>query len=277
MDVSTESPLNGYLSAGDLITKLDGKHIHTSKEWMETVYSLDKQKFETTKHYISNKGYCIPNLVIAESKNAEIVDNQFKCPNDLTLFTTISCLDSSAIKNGSDHQQIREHIYCFPAKGVLGEKKCGEGWDNNVKNDGSCLCTEVKIVFRFVNIKCKRNESENFKTCTFFLLTQDESCSTPIHMSGVAWVEIEFSRPCLSSNISGSEENMCGGTFVFIGDIMLMSGSIWLTEYKPRWLYVVEYIPVVVEKLLVNSFHVSLMLALLNSLPVCVFMSTNVG
>ncbi|GJW09004.1 membrane-bound transcription factor site-2 protease homolog isoform X1, partial [Tanacetum coccineum] len=242
LDVSAESPLYNYLSPGDLITKLDGKHIHTSKEWMETAYLLDKQLYQTKDNYISNKGYCVPNLVIAESKNVEIVDNEFICPDELTLFTTISCVDSNTIRdgssNGTDHQLTRENVYCFPAKGVLGEKKCGDGWDNIVKNNSTCLCTE------------------------------DESCVTPIHPPRVAWVEITFSRPCSSYNSSGLEENRCGGTFVFIGDMMLMARSIWLTEYQPRWLYGVAYIPVVVEKLLVNSLHVSLMLALLNSLPV---------
>ncbi|XP_024989341.1 uncharacterized protein LOC112523871 [Cynara cardunculus var. scolymus] len=114
----------------------------------------------------------------------------------------------------------------------------------------------------------------------FFLLTQDESCSTPIHMPGLAWAEITFSRPyspeCQrvgnkmhsSYNNSGSGENSCSGTFVFIGDMMSMARSIWLTEYQSRWLYGVAYIPAVVEKMLVNTFHVSLMLVVLNSLPV---------
>ncbi|KAI7738236.1 hypothetical protein M8C21_009767 [Ambrosia artemisiifolia] len=254
LDVSAESPLYGYLSPGYLITNLDGNHIRTSEEWMETVYLLDKQIFRNTNHYISNKGYCVPNLAIAESKNAEIVDNQFKCPNDLTLFTTISCVDSSTVNdissNGTVHQLMMENVYCFPAKGVLGEKKCGNGWNSAVKNDTNCLCTE------------------------------DESCSTPIHMPGVSWVEITFSRPyssdCTQSgneigssyNKSWSEESKCGGSFVFIGDMMSMSRSIWLTEYQPRWPYGFAYFPDLVEKLLVNSFHVSLMLALLNSLPV---------
>ncbi|KAK1412720.1 hypothetical protein QVD17_34190 [Tagetes erecta] len=254
LDVSADSPLYGYLSPGYLITKLDGNHIHTNKEWMEMTYLLDKQIFRTTNHYISNKGYCVPNLVIAQSKNAEFIDNQFKCPNDLTLFTTISCADSSTVSdissNESDLQLAMENIYCFPAKGVLGEKKCGNGWNNVVKNDTSCSCTE------------------------------DESCSTPIHIPGVSWVEITFSRPYSSEctqarnemgsgyNKSWSEDSKCGGSFVFIGDMMSMSRSIWLTEYQPRWLYVFAYFPDLVEKLLVNSFHVSLMLALLNSLPV---------
>nr|GEV25175.1 membrane-bound transcription factor site-2 protease homolog isoform X3 [Tanacetum cinerariifolium] len=183
LDVSAESPLYNYLSPGDLITKLDGKHIRTSKEWMETAYLLDKQLFQTKDKYISNKGYCVPNLVIAESKNVEIVDNEFKCPDELTLFTTISCVDSNTIhdgsSNGTDHKLTRENVYCFPAKGVLGEKKCGDGWDNIMKNNSNCLCVE------------------------------DESCVTPVHPPGVAWVEITFSRPCSNYNSSGLEENRC--------------------------------------------------------------------
>nr|XP_043633829.1 membrane-bound transcription factor site-2 protease homolog [Erigeron canadensis] len=241
LDVSRESPLYNYLAPGDLITKLDGKRVRNSREWMDTAYLLDKQIFQTTNHYVSNKGYCVPNLEIAETKNPEIVDNEFKCPNELTLFTTIPCDRSSTMNdsssNASDHQLTREHVYCFPAKGVLGEKKCGDRWDDIVKDNSTCLCTE------------------------------NESCSTPIYMPGVAWVEITFSRPCSSYNDSGSEENRCGGTFVFIGDMMSMARSIWLTGYLPRWSYIGALIPVVVEKLLVNSFHVSLMLALLNSLP----------
>ncbi|XP_071735509.1 membrane-bound transcription factor site-2 protease homolog [Rutidosis leptorrhynchoides] len=241
LDVSAESPLYNYLYPGDLITKLDGKHISTSNEWMETLHLLDKQIFQMTNYYISNKGYCVPNLMIAESRNAEIVDDQFKCPNELTLFTTISCMDLSRTNDSSNgsNQLTRENVYCFPAKGVLGEKKCGDGWDNTVNNYTNCLCTD-----------------------------EDESCMTPIHTPDVSWVEISFSRRCSSYNSSGSEENRCGGTFVFMGDMMLMAHSIRLTEYKPRLLFGLGYVPVVVEKLLINTFHVSLMLALLNSLPV---------
>ncbi|XP_023739744.1 membrane-bound transcription factor site-2 protease homolog [Lactuca sativa] len=224
LDVSRKSPLYGHLSPGDIITMLDGAHVHTTKEWMDISYFLEKQKSQT------NKGYCVPNLEIAGSKNPEIMDNKFICPNDLTLFTTISC---NSRTNETDHQQTKEHIYCFPAKGVLGEKKCGDGWGNLVKDDGNCLCTD------------------------------DESCSSPIHMTGVTWVEITFSR-----HECENKENKCGGSFVFVGDIISMARSIRVTNYQSRWFYGVVCVPVVVEKLLVNIFHVSLMLALLNSLPV---------
>ncbi|XP_076895136.1 membrane-bound transcription factor site-2 protease homolog [Bidens hawaiensis] len=245
LGVSADSALYGYLSPGYLITKLDDNRVHTTKEWMDTVTLLDKQMLQTTNY----KGYCVPNLAIAESKIAEFVDNRFKCPSDLTLFTTISCIDSRTVndinRNAIDNQLMMDSVYCFPANGMLGERKCGNGWNNIVKNDTDCLCT------------------------------QDESCATPIHMPGVTWVEITFSKPYSSECAqtgdeigSSYNESLCGGSFVFIGDIMSMSRSIWLTEYRPRWWYGFAYVPDLVEKLLVNSFHVSLMLALLNSLPV---------
>lgn len=56
-----------------------------SRDWMEISYFLYKQKSKT------NKGHFSPNLAIAWRKNAKIVDDKFTCPNDLTLFTTISC------------------------------------------------------------------------------------------------------------------------------------------------------------------------------------------
>ncbi|GKA67425.1 reverse transcriptase domain-containing protein [Tanacetum coccineum] len=67
LDVSAESPLYNYLSPG--------KPIRTSKEWMETAYLLDKQLSQTKDNYISNKGYCVPNLVIAseDAEKAKIV------------------------------------------------------------------------------------------------------------------------------------------------------------------------------------------------------------
>lgn len=83
-------------------------------------------------------------------------------------------------------------------------------------------------------------------------------------MTGVTWVEITFSR-----HECGNKENKCGGSFVFVGDIISMARSIRVTNYQSCWFYGVVCVPVVVEKLLVNIFHVSLMLALLNSLPVC--------
>lgn len=100
-------------------------------------------------------------------------------------------------------------------------------------------------------------------------------------MPGSIWIEIAFYSPyspeCLklgrksvadfrSSKFVGSN---CGGTFVFVGDIISMASSVHLSAYQPRWASKVGiYLPNVLEKLLMCTFHVSLTLALLNSLPV---------
>lgn len=100
-------------------------------------------------------------------------------------------------------------------------------------------------------------------------------------MPGLTWSEIKYARPvslkCVqlmresisSVNSSKFEELDCGGTFVYIGDVFSMANSVRLTSYQPRWsIPFGAYLPDVLEKLLKFTFHVSLTLALLNSLPV---------
>ncbi|XP_057511440.1 membrane-bound transcription factor site-2 protease homolog isoform X3 [Actinidia eriantha] len=109
----------------------------------------------------------------------------------------------------------------------------------------------------------------------------DQSCLNPVQTPGLTWVEIMYSSPysleCWQSrrnSLSGVkssniEEMNCGGAFVFIGDAISMAHSIQLTAYTPRWsFYFDAYLPNVLEKIFVCTFHVSLALALLNSLPV---------
>lgn len=100
-------------------------------------------------------------------------------------------------------------------------------------------------------------------------------------MPGQTWVEIKYSthsrkcQPLGQRSFPGGKksdlgEMGCGGTFVFIGDMISMAQSVQLTSYQPRWSFpFAADLPVVIEKLLMYTFHVSLMLALLNSLPVC--------
>nr|KAJ0223351.1 hypothetical protein LSAT_V11C200071850 [Lactuca sativa] len=48
----------------------------------------------------TNKGNFAPNVLLIDwSKNAETVDNKFICPNDIILFTTISCNSRTGRKN----------------------------------------------------------------------------------------------------------------------------------------------------------------------------------
>lgn len=103
-------------------------------------------------------------------------------------------------------------------------------------------------------------------------------------MPGLIWVEITYSRPysleCLQfrresvgdSRTSDSMESNCGGTFVFVGDVISMARSVQLTAYQPRWAFPLgTYLPNVLERILRCMFQVSLTLALLNSLPVSTF------
>lgn len=96
-------------------------------------------------------------------------------------------------------------------------------------------------------------------------------------MPSLNWVEITYLRPnnpeCLQLEgmfeTSDFQDSKCGGTFVFIGDFISMVNSVSLTAYRPRWASNFgAYIPSVLEKILSCTFHVSLTLALLNSLPV---------
>lgn len=100
-------------------------------------------------------------------------------------------------------------------------------------------------------------------------------------MPGLSWVEITFSRSlsaeCLQlgrNSFSDSKtfdliESKCRGSFVFVGDVISMARSVRLTAYQPRWAFHIgRYLPDVLERGLMCTFHVSLTLALLNSLPV---------
>ncbi|KAL3630074.1 hypothetical protein CASFOL_023058 [Castilleja foliolosa] len=132
---------------------------------------------------------------------------------------------------GSAACDENKYIYCLDAKDVIKLRKCGSPINNN-KSD--CLCSEI-----------------------------DELCLTPIQMPGLGWVEITYST-LQCQNSSG-----CVQTFVFIGDVVDMEQSVDLTWYQPRWsVYFGAYFPNVLEKFLTCCFHVSLVLALLNSLPV---------
>lgn len=119
------------------------------------------------------------------------------------------------------------------------------------------------------------------KITSIEVLLQDETCISPIQTPGMIWVEVSYSSPyspkCLQSGrqprpdlraMSDTIEHDCGGTFVFVGDPISMASSVQLTSYRPRWEYASTYLPYAVEKILICTFHVSLTLALLNSLPV---------
>lgn len=251
------SPLSGYLSPGDIIVSLDGVRINSAQDWTEmsslinqlALQSMNNSTYvESIRRVNSSKGYCVPDSLLEESKRIKVVENQYSCPDDLAAFVAISCPDTSTFGDG--HPNRIEENHCLKAKEVVKFKKCGDGWIRAKAQDDNCVCS------------------------------QENSCLSPIQTLDMLWVEVSYSSPysleCLQSgrkSPSGSRtydflEPNCGGTFVFVGDITSMASSVRLTAYQPRWAYFSPYLPYVLERMSLCIFHVSLTLALLNSLPV---------
>ncbi|XP_057971621.1 membrane-bound transcription factor site-2 protease homolog isoform X2 [Malania oleifera] len=260
LNVSPASPLSGYLSPGDLIVSLDGISIHNVQEWMGVTSMVHEQTVYRTNHskdlngvmtINGQKGYCVPSFMIQGGQKIQFVDNQAVCPEDLTPFLTLSCADSSIFSSTKEGDQNRQGK-CLAARDIVKLNKCRDGWITAVINRSSCICS------------------------------QDEYCLAPVYFPGLSWVEIRYSSPysseCLqlrrNTAFPGFEaanfgEIKCGGTFVFVGDMISMAHSVQLTAYQPRWKFAfVAYFPNVLEKILMSTYHVSLTLALLNSLPV---------
>ncbi|PQQ18756.1 membrane-bound transcription factor site-2 protease homolog isoform X2 [Prunus yedoensis var. nudiflora] len=128
------------------------------------------------------------------------------------------CVPNSMMEENHNHPSRIEKTHCLNAKNVVKLNKCGEGWAA-ITNGSNCMCS------------------------------QEESCLSPVQIPGLIWVEITYSRPysleCLrvrrksfvGPRISDSMESNCGGTFVFVGDVISMARSVKLTAYRPRWAF----------------------------------------
>ncbi|KAJ6326436.1 hypothetical protein OIU78_013524 [Salix suchowensis] len=211
------------------------------------------KSFESLAIVHRMKGYCVPTSVIEESKEMLFIENQSACPDDLTGFVAVQCFNSSKsdIVSNEDGISLRQRWHCLNARDVVKLNKCGDGWVTEITKGSSCLCS------------------------------QEEYCLSPVPLPGSIWVEITFASPyspeCLqlgrnsfpASGASDISEHKCGGTFVFVGDLISMAHSVRLTAYQPRWGFSFSaHLPNILEKSLMCTFHVSLTLALLNSLPV---------
>ncbi|KAF8390822.1 hypothetical protein HHK36_023121 [Tetracentron sinense] len=262
LDVSPTSPLTGYLSPGDVIVSLDGLRIHEHREWTKIISLMDEQTVQNSNYSKDfrgfpavgfRRGYCVPKSLMEDNKKIHPVDDQFACPNELTAFVIVPCFSSSMLDDGSSedsHQNNREGKHCLSFKDVVELKKCGDGWATTATSRSICVCSE------------------------------DESCLTPVQVPGLTWVEITYSSPHSSECLqfgrnssadfkSDSGKTNCGGTFVFVGDVLSMEHSVRLTAYRSRWPFIFgAYLPNIIEKMLACTFQVSLTLALLNSLPV---------
>ncbi|GAB4830390.1 hypothetical protein Ancab_020027 [Ancistrocladus abbreviatus] len=255
LGVSSSSPLPGYLSPGDVIVSLDGIKIHNTQDWTELATLIEKRTMQSSTYLEDFKGfgtingrrgYCGPSSLLEKSRR--IMFNQSTCSDETLTFATFPC--SSSIVNhdyegGSeeDNQRVSKSMYCLNVTDVIKLKRC-DGLANTVDNGSGCICSE------------------------------DDLCLSPVQMPGLEWVEITYRRPysqeCLRVGKSPSAGfESCGGTFLYVGDVISMVRSVWLTSYQPRWTWPYGgYLPDMVEKILMCTYHVSLTLALLNSLPV---------
>ncbi|KAK8542380.1 hypothetical protein V6N13_137046 [Hibiscus sabdariffa] len=219
--------------------------MHEVQDWMNMTALLDKNILQNSRdfHYLkdfgavdSRKGYCVPNALYEDSRNVQLAKNQSVCPYDFTAFVKIHCFDPGKSVDVVDED------------GGLGRRE----------NE---LCLNKKKILS--------------------ILKNDESCLSPVQFPGLTRVEITYSRPystqCsqLKSSLSDSNtssdasEQTCGGTFLFVGDVISMAHSVQLTEYQPRrGVFLGKHHPNKLEKILICTFHASLALALLNSLPV---------
>ncbi|KAI3996996.1 hypothetical protein MKX01_021272 [Papaver californicum] len=261
LDVTSMSPLSGYLSPGDVVISVDGLKVHSPQDWMDVIVLINDQGLQGFHLYKDSanlqkadkrKGYCISSSWVQDNENAQVVDHQSTCADDLTLLSTIPCFNMSVLEGrSSEDGQGKESNACLRAKDIVHLKKCGNGWPATEMNISRCECS------------------------------QDEKCMGPVLSPGLTWIQISYSRPylaeCLSPWINSSAdfvsldsgETNCGGTFVFFGDALPMANSIKLTAYRPRSTFNLGLsLPNRLERMITCTFHVSLALALLNSLPV---------
>lgn len=256
LDVHSVSPVSGYLSPYDVILSLDEFRVNTAQEWKQKIAVLANQtpllsfgQSNEIEHV--QKSYCVPHSLIQKSIQVPFTGDETYCPNELFAFAPITCPDMSKFDDGgnkTNHQNTGESIHCLNAKDVIKLKKCAYDTVQVSKNNSGCLCSE------------------------------DESCLMPVQLPGLGWVEITYSRlECLNhgrslfrgNQSSNSRERGCLQTFVFVGDLISMAHSVHLTSYQPRLsMYFIAYLPDLFERFFTCAFHVSMALALLNSLPV---------
>ncbi|XP_019422201.1 PREDICTED: membrane-bound transcription factor site-2 protease homolog [Lupinus angustifolius] len=260
LNVPRTSPLSGFLVPGDVILSVDNVPIRNAQEWLEIntlTYDIKLNNVNNSQHtgdlWLANKGYCVPSVMMEESKITESLENQDACPSGLAAFVKVSCSVNITLDDGqsqTDNLNRKRNMYCLNAKDVVKLNKCGDHWGPVATNGSGCTCS------------------------------QDEFCLAPVQEPGLVWVEITYSSPSPEcslqerirssvSETSGIKETNCGGTFIFVGDVISMAHSIQLTSYRPRLgLKFVAYLPNLLERILMWTFHVSLALAVLNGLPV---------
>lgn len=254
LEISQSSPLSGYISRGDFILSVDGDKIRTPHQLLEKMVHVDAMFLQGINS--NRKGYCVPNNWLEDSKAVTMLDGNFSCPDDYTAFIGFQCLNSNtSFEINFRHQDNykKEIKRCLSPRQVVKLSKCGEGWGGTGSRINLCSCSE------------------------------EEYCMTPFLSPGISWLEISYSNPysseCLQQKRNASSvdltldhsSNPCGvGTFVYVGDKLMLANSIRLSAYQPRsmlYSWIMD-VPATLENILACAYHVSAALAVLNSLPV---------
>lgn len=154
--MSPTSPLSGHLSPGDVIMSLDDFRINNAQEWSQIIAVLAERSYPNSQNHslLENpmkrsiaKGYCIPHSLVEEGKHVSLEGNGASCPDELSAFITIPCLDQAMPDDDNlevNHQRDGGVLHCFYAKNVLKQEKCGDGWGRLHSNRSSCLCSKVR-------------------------------------------------------------------------------------------------------------------------------------
>ncbi|XP_072993047.1 membrane-bound transcription factor site-2 protease homolog isoform X1 [Typha latifolia] len=261
LEVQQTSSLSGFLSSYDVIVSVDGSKIRTSDDWMKMMVQINAQTFskphsleaQNYRAISARKGYCVPYSWLERSMTLLEEGDQFSCPNKLAAFESMSCFNSSLLAGNRNRIKETGDKYCLTAKDVIKLKKCGTGWQMTETDGINCFCSE------------------------------EESCMTPVQIPGISWVEISYTSPysseCLQhrQNLSSTDpenpylgSSSCGGTFVYVGDVLSVAHSIQLSSYRPQSTLIIfsAHIPFILEKTFVCTLLVSASLVYLNCLPV---------
>ncbi|KAI0492619.1 hypothetical protein KFK09_026895 [Dendrobium nobile] len=254
LEISPSSPLSDYLSRGDVILSVDGEKIHSPHELMEKMVQVDTKLLQGMGS--NEKGYCVPNVLLEESKTVSVLDDNFSCPDGHAAFIGLPCLNSSSffeISSKHHGRYKKENKHCLSPELVVKLTKCGEGWGGTGFLKNPCSCSK------------------------------NEYCMKPLLIPGMSWFEVSYAKPYSSEcfqlrrNTSlvdfnpGYGSYPCGiGTFVYVGDMLILAHSMRLSAYQPRWMHFSWSmdVPSTLENILACAYHVSAALAAMNSLPV---------
>ncbi|KAG5630972.1 hypothetical protein H5410_002689 [Solanum commersonii] len=245
------------------------------------------------------KGYCIPYSLVEEGKRVSLEGNIIR-PDELSAIITIPCSDQAMLIDDnleilpmptfeestviSTSPVVVPPLLTYhrrPRPTLVPDDSCHAPDHPPIKDlpppsqplalqKGFIAIGTAACVPRYA-IQCSPIETRSY--------TFDGACFLPLLSTGVAWVEITYSSPSPLQyshlgrtrviDDNNSRENPCVKTFVFVGDAISIKHSVLLTSYQPRWSAKFgAHLPYVLERLLMFTFHVSMTLALLNSLPV---------